>query len=254
MQDMSQQLIKAFSNAPVFEEHSENYLEVSEFFTDTIQGEGVYTGHPATFLRLKGCTLNCNWCDSKEVWRTGHKYSFRYLFQLLEDYQVIEKLEEGQHLVITGGSPLLQQNRLYAFILAFQDTYEFTPFIELENEAVLSPSLGMISVVDCWNNSPKLRSSKNVGYFKWEILHEMGDLSNSWFKFVITSENDWKEIQANFIDSELIRKDQIILMPEGATREALQKNTAMVVELAIKYNVRYSGREHITLWNEKTGV
>ena len=77
-------------------------MKVNEIF-DSFQGEGVYTGVPATFLRLSGCNLNCEFCDTD-----------------FDDYKEIsvELVKEAilQHmknhntklLVITGGEPLLQ--------------------------------------------------------------------------------------------------------------------------------------------------
>lgn len=41
---------------------SDKYLNVSECFSNTIQGEGKYIGYPSIFLRLQGCTLNCHFC------------------------------------------------------------------------------------------------------------------------------------------------------------------------------------------------
>ena len=38
-------------------------LKVNEIF-NSFQGEGVYAGTPATFLRLSGCNLNCSFCDT----------------------------------------------------------------------------------------------------------------------------------------------------------------------------------------------
>jgi organic radical activating enzyme len=70
------------------------YLKVSEFYCDTIQGEGSYIGHPATFLRLTNCSLNCIYCDSKEVWRKGNPYSFQELFDLMDLADLPRKLHE----------------------------------------------------------------------------------------------------------------------------------------------------------------
>jgi 7-carboxy-7-deazaguanine synthase len=114
----------------------------------------------------------------------------------------------------------------------------------------------MVELVDCWNNSPKLANSLNPQTFRFQpkILTKLSSLENSWFKFVISGEEDWKEIESMFLTTGLIRRDQIVLMPMGATRVELESNRAMVVEMAVQQNVRFSTREHIVIWDKKTGV
>ena len=244
----------AYNTRKVFQKDGENYLNVSEFFYDTIQGEGIYTGHPAAFLRLRGCSLSCLYCDTKEVWMNGSTYSFGELFNLINSSMLIPKLKNGQHLVITGGSPLLQQDRITSFLNEFDKIYKFVPFIEIENECVIMPSEFMY--IDCWNNSPKLSNSgilKNRRY-KPGVIQRMSTLKNSWFKFVVDCEEDWEEIKMDFLDPSLIRKEQIILMPEGVTRTELEKNRLLVIDMAIRHGVRFTDRLHITLWNKKVGV
>jgi organic radical activating enzyme len=239
-----------------FKKDGEGFLNVSEFYFETIQGEGVWTGHPAAFLRLQSCTLNCSYCDTTEVWRYGSPFSFTELLDLIEDNLLQFRLQLGQHLVITGGSPLLQQKNLYYFISAFYNRFMFKPFIEIENECVLMPSESLVGIVDCWNNSPKLTSS-DVAFehrYKPDIIHYMSELDNSWFKFVITSPDDWNEIDTAFIMPELIRKKQIILMPEGITEDEIKLKREMVIEMAIENNVRYCTREHIMVWGRRTGI
>ena len=68
----------------------------------TIQGEGVYTGHAAFFLRLGGCDVGCVWCDVKDSWN-AEKHP-------LTDISVMLKpaLEAGsQIVVVTGGEPAM---------------------------------------------------------------------------------------------------------------------------------------------------
>lgn len=232
------------------------YLEISEFFFDTIQGEN-FVGYPAAFLRLKNCTLSCQWCDTQEVWRFGNPYLFSELFELMQYFDLIRRLQEGQHLVLTGGSPLRQQWALINFLTEFESRYKFIPIIEIENECTIMPKPEMIKFVSCWNNSPKLESSGNSRSSRHhpEILEKLSSLSHSWFKFVISDpEQDWEEIDRDFIRTGLIRKEQIVLMPQGATRDELIANRQAVVNLAVSKNVRYSTREHIILWDKKTGV
>jgi len=83
--------------------------QISEIF-DTIQGEGVFTGTPATFIRLQGCPVGCPWCDTKYTWAKGGTR-----MQTGDILAAIATTEFGHlggglqpHVVITGGEPLMQ--------------------------------------------------------------------------------------------------------------------------------------------------
>ena len=108
-------------------------------FADTIQGEGVNAGVISTFIRLQGCTLQCTWCDTLDVWPIGNEYSFDEIFEMFESINLIEKFENGQHLILTGGSPLKQQERLIAFLKAFATKYDFLTNTEIENTFYRNP-------------------------------------------------------------------------------------------------------------------
>jgi 7-carboxy-7-deazaguanine synthase len=234
---------------------TDRFINVSEFFCDTIQGEN-FVGWPSAFLRVQHCTMNCKYCDTLEVWRFGNPYTFDELFRLIEEADLIRKFKEGQRLVLTGGSPLLQQDKLILFLHEFIQKYKFKPYIEIENEAAIMPKDEFFELIDCWNNSPKLQSScinRNIR-FQPAILKKLSSLKNSWFKFVVSLEEDWKEIREEFLDTGLIKKRQVVLMPLGATRDELSKNREFVLNMAVRENVRYSTREHIVLWDKKTGV
>ncbi len=256
MQDMSKILIEAFpkEKKPV---PDIPYLNVSEFYMDTIQGEGVYAGVPAAFLRLQGCKVGCKFCDTKEVWREGNPYTIQELFKIIQDSDLPDKLSHRQHLVITGGSPLLQQETITLFLKSFEEQFDFHPFTEIENECTIVPSDEILNYIDCWNNSPKLFNS-GVLYTKRhnpEAIEKVAALGDeAWFKFVVSDESDWDEIFAHFIHPALISPDQVILMPEGATPEEIIEKRQMVIDMAIRYGVRYSTREHIMVWGKKTGV
>lgn len=252
---MSKVIIEAIPTFKKAVPDTNSYIDVAEFFCDTIQGEN-FIGWPAAFLRVQHCTQNCIFCDSREVWRFGNPYTFDELFKLMEGVDLIRKFNEGQHLVFTGGSPLLQQDRLILFLHEFIQKYGFKPYIEIENESTIMPEEAFIEMIDCWNNSPKLQNSCNPidSRYQPEILKKLSSLRNSWFKFVVSIEEDWQEIKKDFLDKELIRKNQIVLMPLGAAREELFKNREFVLNLAVRENVRYSTREHVVIWDNKTGV
>jgi len=229
-------------------------LSIAEMFCDTLQGEGINTGIVSTFIRLQGCTLKCVWCDTLDVWPYGNEYSFDEIFEIFEKSGLVYRLKKGQHLILTGGSPLKQQDSLVNFINKFIEKYKFKPYIEIENESVLQPSEEIIKLIDCWNNSPKLSNSgmKKLARIKPVCLKQLNSFENSWFKFVISSKSDWEEIKIDYLP--YIDKNKIILMPEGDTQEKLNEKRIFVADLAIENGVRFSDRLHVTIWNKKTGV
>lgn len=232
----------------------ENKLAIAEMFGDTLQGEGISVGVPSTFIRLQGCTLKCVWCDTLDVWPHGNEYSFEEIFKLFEENGFIEKFRKGQHLILTGGSPLKQQEQLFNFISDFRIRYGFQPFIEVENEAVLVPDPRFALYVDQWNNSPKLANSgmKERVRLKPTLIKHMSTFPNSWFKFVIQTEKEWEELERDYLPH--IKLNQIVLMPEGQNQEELSKTREIVADLAIRKGVRFTDRLHVTIWNKKTGV
>ena len=88
---------------------------VNEIY-DTIQGEGSYTGTPATFVRLQGCPVGCGWCDTKYTWDlvADDRDDFGDIAQAKADplyrrmsAESIAKQCNLDHVVLTGGEPLL---------------------------------------------------------------------------------------------------------------------------------------------------
>lgn len=76
-------------------------LKVVEIFA-TLQGEGPFVGQPSVFVRLGGCNLACNFCDTE--------------FEQFEEMELASVITQVQALgenkrdlvVITGGEPLRQ--------------------------------------------------------------------------------------------------------------------------------------------------
>ncbi len=75
-------------------------LQLSEIFY-SIQGEGTWTGTPAVFVRLAGCNLACDFCDTD--------YSTKLLASV-GDVVVMVREAGGDcpMVVLTGGEPLAQ--------------------------------------------------------------------------------------------------------------------------------------------------
>ena len=80
-------------------------LKVNELFY-SLQGEGPFAGSPAVFLRLSGCNLTCDFCDTEHE-TVNHESCPK---PLLTDAEKIAR-GETKLLVITGGEPFLQDLR-----------------------------------------------------------------------------------------------------------------------------------------------
>lgn len=83
------------------QKNDSNSLPVMEHFY-TLQGEGVYQGKAAYFVRLGGCDVGCVWCDVKESWDAAKHplYSVEVLVKTIKETPT-------EIVVITGGEPLL---------------------------------------------------------------------------------------------------------------------------------------------------
>ncbi len=216
-------------------------------------------GRPSVFLRLAGCNLLCGgpgtqhdgalhngatWrCDTIELWMKGLAMDCREVFTS----EQLAFLRKGAHLVITGGEPLLQQNQIQN-VINFLASQDIRPYIEVETNGTIASELDL----DQYNISPKLRNSgvKRADRYKPEILLGLSE-NHCQFKFVISSETDWQEIEKDFA---FIPPNQIWLMPAGESQTQLAATRPVVVELAKAHGVNYSERLQIVVWDRKTGV
>lgn len=76
-------------------------LPVMESFY-TLQGEGLFAGQAAYFIRLGGCDVGCVWCDVKESW-DATKWPLRTVESIVAEAAV----HPARIAVITGGEPLM---------------------------------------------------------------------------------------------------------------------------------------------------
>lgn len=76
-------------------------LTINEIFK-SIQGESSYAGFPCVFVRLTGCNLRCQWCDTQYAFYEGIEMTVDQVAEEVKNYNC--------HLIeITGGEPLLQK-------------------------------------------------------------------------------------------------------------------------------------------------
>lgn len=76
-------------------------LPVVETF-HSVQGEGVWTGTNAFFIRLAGCDVGCLWCDTKHSWN-ARRHPQRPLVELVAEAKAVNPAI----VVVTGGEPLM---------------------------------------------------------------------------------------------------------------------------------------------------
>ena len=147
-------------------------IKVSEIFT-SFQGEGPYIGTPATFLRLYGCNLNCQWCDTDIS-----TYEMLSVDDVAEILMTQMEFNNINLLVITGGEPTLQMEEIKRLIKELPEDIK----IQLETNGSIFEYLPEIEYVI----SPKEDKEKVFeNYYKYE---------NVFFKFVITCEEDIDEV------------------------------------------------------------
>ncbi|WP_148416820.1 7-carboxy-7-deazaguanine synthase QueE [Haloferax sp. KTX1] len=235
-------------------------LPINELFA-SLQGEGKLAGVPSTFVRTSGCNLRCWFCDSFHTsWEPTHAW-----MGLDEIVAEVESLSP-EHVVVTGGEPLVH-DETDALLSALADDYHLT----VETNGTLETD----APVDLASVSPKLASSTptpenapaDVDPGVWSERHEAArvDLdalasvvehaADFQLKFVVTGRDDLDEIESLVADvrgvaDREIRDSDVLLMPEGQTREQLARTRTEVADLAASFGYRYTPRLHVDLWND----
>ena len=147
-------------------------IKVSEIFT-SFQGEGPYVGTPATFLRLYGCNLECEWCDTDIS-----TYEILSVDDVAEIILTQMEFNNIKTLIITGGEPTLQMEEIKRLIKELPEDIK----IQMETNGLLFEYIPEIEYVI----SPKQDKEK--------VFEKYYSYENTFFKFVITSQEDIDEV------------------------------------------------------------
>lgn len=237
------------------EELPPSRLRISEHFL-SIQGEGPNTGYPSVFLRLTGCKLDCKWCDTTEVWKKGEWYDFGQLTELFDKYGYSIAIDNGAHLVITGGDPLLQQEALVPWLESVSDYFGNSVPMTIETEGVIGPSVELQHFITKFMVSPKLSNSgmPEKRRINGNVLRWHAQDGSSFFKIVVGSMEDIREAQDLMLRFE-IRKNRVSFMPCAASREALlnEFSAKTLPRFCMENGYRFSTRLHVWMWDRTTG-
>ena len=225
-------------------------MQVNEIFK-SIQGEGPNFGTPAIFLRTAQCNLKCTWCDTKYTWDWEN-----YDFQKEVNEMTIDEIKgaildlEINHLVITGGEPLLQQDDLADLLSFLKPNF----YVEIETNCTILPNKMLTDLVDQWNVSPKTENSGNPLelYENNECYYFFANQENCFFKYVVENEADIPEIK-KFVTKYKIPEKRVQLMTQASTKEEIRIREKSISELAKSNNFAFSPRLHVAMWGSQRG-
>ena len=208
-----------------------------------IQGEGLTIGRPATFVRLQLCNLNCSWCDAWYTWRQDRQeyYAEPSHLAVADLRSVIEAEQQDKgvdhfipRVVFTGGEPLIQADRIEAFMNMNPDVT-----VEIETNGTIMPSDFLLQHVQ-WNCSPKTSNSGNdeTRCKKDDVLTALSK-HTSHFKFVCKTVSDLEEVVEKF---SFLPREQIFIMPEGLTKEEHYEVYKNINAALLKYGLNTTPR------------
>jgi 7-carboxy-7-deazaguanine synthase len=284
-------------------------IKVAELFY-SIQGEGRYMGVPSIFLRTFGCNFKCSGfgmprgelsneadeiasvvhlyndykelplvstgCDSYASWHPD----FKHLSPVVETSGLAERIADilphkqwvDEHLVITGGEPLLGWQRAYPDLLDHpkmaglkEITFETNGTQKLTKEFrhylldwTLSKERGKRGQdALTFSVSAKLSCSGEARHeaIRPDIVCEYQEVGYTYLKFVIATEKDAEEALETL---DIYRAEGFegpcYLMPVGGVESVYALNNRRVADFAMKNGLRYSDRLQVPLFKNEWGT
>ena len=205
-----------------------------------VLGEGMFAGEPAVFVRLTGCNLRCQHCDTKYSWLHGKEKSVEDIMEEVNEFP-----EAISHIVITGGEPLLQQPELQKLISKL-DKEDFT--IEIETNGTIKPLLKSENLF--YAVSPKIeKSNENIVDF----VALAKEKNNTMFKFVVNDDDDVKYFMKTVINPFNIREFSMF-MPQCTTEEEFKVKSKWLIERCKVNGIRFCPRIQVMIYGNRKGI
>lgn len=237
-------------------------MRVNEIFGPTIQGEGSATGRHCMFVRMAMCNLECTWCDTAQTWaftpekaaktESGIMYDRETNARSMNASDIIAELcalwpmrSMPTIVVFSGGEPMIQGADIAP--LAGQ-LRSWNHEIHFETAGTLAPPWQLDNVVTQYNVSPKLAHSGNreSKRYKPEVLEWFAKNCKTWFKFVVKSYEDLKEVD-EIVFRTGIKPRRVMIMPEGITTEQNLDTAQKLFESIVYRGYGLSLRTHIMI-------
>jgi len=238
----------------------EKSLEDGEIFVGDLHAEG-----KATWT-----------CDSTSQWLwRGVEQDFQYLIDRWKEEGVYNDIVNGTiHIIWTGGEPTIKGHQEaimnfrnywfqqeYSKLFSNPDTtnevrLNFTPFDEIETNGTVYIEQPLFEIIDQINCSPKLSNSGMTEKQRIvpEAIKRIMEHSNYQFKFVISNEDDVKELFRDFVEPFNIPLKNVVCMPGLDDVADFEERTQFCLEMAKKYRFTGLTRLHIAAWNKTLNV
>jgi 7-carboxy-7-deazaguanine synthase len=212
----------------------ERRLKITEIFY-SLQGEADSVGYPTVFVRLTGCPLRCQYCDTTYAFHGGDWMSID---------QVLGRVAEiaPRYVCVTGGEPLAQKNCLPLLGELCDAGYR----VSLETSgamplAAVDPRV--IRVVDV--KTPGSREERRNRYEDLALLR-----SEEQIKFVICDRADYEWSREKVAALELGRRCSVLFSPSAGQLPARELADWI---LADRLDVRFQLQLHKVLWGNVPG-
>jgi len=231
-------------------------VNISEIFL-SIQGEGALAGVVSAFVRLAGCDLHCQWCDTAYAWdrQAGRPMTVEQIAAELARYRC-------PHVVVTGGEPLIWQetpNLLQELALAGKHiTVETsaTQYRPLHCDLVsISPKLAhAIGTQEDTSSAAAAEAPQKTERLNIPAIQSFIDSSNDYqLKFVVREQGDLEEVNGVVAQLERVERLKVFLMPEARTREQYHRRAPVAAAMCVETGFRFSPRLQVELWGGKKG-
>ena len=209
-------------------------LRINEIF-HSLQGEADAVGYPTVFVRLTGCPLRCQYCDTEYAFHAGDWYDLDAIVDQVGSFG-------ARHVCVTGGEPLAQPHCLTLLARLCDAGFE----VSLETSGALDIAevdARVSRVVDV--KTPGSREVARNRIENFPLLTQRDQL-----KFVICSREDYDWSKAYLQEHGLPGRCQVLFSPSYT-----QMPPATLAEwiLADRLQVRFQLQLHKILWGDVPG-
>ncbi|HAT5920805.1 7-carboxy-7-deazaguanine synthase QueE [Legionella pneumophila serogroup 1] len=209
-------------------------LRITEIF-HSLQGESVTVGLPTVFVRLTGCPLRCQYCDTAYAFSGGEVVEIDDILNKVASYQC-------QHVCVTGGEPLAQPGCIPLLSKLCDAGYS----VSLETSGARDIALvdQRVMIVMDLKTPDSREADKN-------LLSNLSFLKpTDQIKFVLCSRNDYEWACSMLSEYQLAERVQLLFSPSWN-----QLNPADLANWIIqdKLPVRFQLQLHKILWNDAPG-